>query len=234
MAYLLGEAWGQDLSEDSKDALPTLRNEENQVFLVTVYHGSATATEAYINKERLQLEGNALAFTADEELSGVDNVVVGSGEESAAYVCQNLVLTDGEPFFTPRDFTAVRATYSRTPTRYADGEKGWETIVVPFDGALLADGEEQAYFTSDADNSARYWLKTFSGQSAGATLGFDYEQPDASTSRPLLRAGKPYIIALPGEATWPGYGLDGKINNQPNPKNRSLSAFTLAAFFSSF
>ena len=210
VAYLLGEAWGQDLSEDSKDEFPVMRNEENQVFLVTVYPGSATATKAYINKEGLQLEGNALAFTADEELGAATNVVVGSGGESAAYVCQNLVLTDGEPFFTPRDFTAVRATYSRTPTRYADGEKGWETIVVPFDGALLADGEEQAYFTSDADNSARYWLKTFSGQSAGATLGFDYEQPDASTSRPLLRAGKPYIIALPGEATWPGYGFDGK------------------------
>ena len=210
VAYLLGEAWGQDLSEESKDQLPVMRNKENQVFLVTVYPGSATATEAYINKEGLQLEGNALAFTADEELSGVDNVVVGSGEESGSYTCQQLVLTDGEPFFTPRDFTAVRATYARTPARYTDSEKGWETIVVPFDGVLLADGEEQTYFTSDADNSARYWLKTFSGQSAGTTLGFDYEQPDLSTSRPLLRAGKPYIIALPGEATWPGYGLDGK------------------------
>lgn len=210
VAYLLGEAWGQTLSGTQKDALPVMRNDDNQVFYVTIYHDNTTAKEGYINKVDLLLQDNDLAFTPDEELKDVPNVVVGSAHDGTAYTCQELVLTDGKPFYTPRAFTAVEATYTRTPAHYADGQKGWETIVVPFDGVLTANGEAQAYFTSDDDNKAQYWLKTFSGQSSGNTLGFSYEQPDEATFHFLLRAGKPYIIALPGEATWPGYGFDGK------------------------
>ncbi len=69
---------------------------------------------------------NALIYaTPDTDFSRIQvnsnsNTVVGD-------VCENLVLTDGQPFGTDRDFTANTVTYSRTVPA-----AGWYSLCLPF------------------------------------------------------------------------------------------------------
>ena len=128
------------------------------------------------------------------------NIVVKSGE---AYTCANLVLTDGADFYTPYDFTAAQATYSRQPKVYADGSKGWETLCLPFGGQLQVDGTPLTPVTTGAEGG--YWLRRLTGVS-GTTLLFSSYETGADAS---IKAGVPYIIALPG-SEFEGESLEGK------------------------
>lgn len=78
---------------------------------------------------------NGLVYTNSvNSLSGIDNNIVKDG------ICANLVLTDGYPFTTTKNFEATKATY--TMTSIADGKFG--TLVLPFAAQLPADGKAYA------------------------------------------------------------------------------------------
>lgn len=116
-------------------------------------------------------------------------------------VAAELNLTDGYAFYTPQDFTATTATYTRTFTNGADGTNGWTTIVLPFDVTTVKEGENTIdWFRSDSD-SKNFWLKEFTSES-GSTVNFGY-----ATS---MKANKPYIIAMPGNKWGAKWDLTNK------------------------
>ena len=133
-------------------------------------------------------------------LSGC-NVVKGS-------VAANLSLTDGSDFFTPINFTATKASYTRTFTVAASGKKGWNTLLLPFTPSVIkvddgsVDGKTVDWFHSSSDTGKHFWLRAFTDDGEG-TVNFDY----AST----LAANTPYIIAVPGN----NWGEEWEITGKP-------------------
>ena len=192
------QVWGQAIGTDNYPVLTT--DEAKRVYAAKQYNGSANATELYTNASGISLpEGNALLVIEDAVSATTGtNIVVKSGE---AYTCANLVLTDGADFYTPYDFTAAQATYSRRPQVYADGSQGWETLCLPFGGQLQVDGTSLTPVTTGEEGG--YWLRRLTGVS-GTTLLFSSYETGAS-----IEAGVPYIIALPG-SEFEGESLEGK------------------------
>ena len=142
VAWLLGEGWGQTIGTDNYPVLDA--DGTKRVYAVTLYQGSDAADARYLNSNSTfpTLTGNAIALVdADSPFKTGTNIVVKDGD---SYTCAELVLTDGEDFYTPVKFTATKATYTRRPSVWAknDGSgSGWETICLPFSGTLYA-GEE--------------------------------------------------------------------------------------------
>lgn len=113
---------------------------------------------------------NGLVYTNSvNSLSGIDNNIVKDG------TCANLVLTDGYPFTTTKNFEATKATY--TMTAIADGKFG--TLVLPFAAQLPADGKAYAL---DGE------LNVIDGELVGSAV----------TS---LAANKPVLVTKAGEYT---------------------------------
>lgn len=113
---------------------------------------------------------NGLVYTNSvNSLSGIDNNIVKDG------TCANLVLTDGYPFITTKNFEATKAKY--TMTAIADGKFG--TLVLPFAAQLPTDGKAYAL---DGE------LNVIDGELVGSAV----------TS---LAANKPVLVTKAGEYT---------------------------------
>ena len=114
------------------------------------------------------------------------NVVCGT-------VARKLTLSDGYDFFTPIAFTAADATYTRKFTLAADGNKGWNTLLVPFTVEKVScpinseTAEEVTWFKTDA-GSGNFWLRAFCSDRDGS-VAFGYTEK--------IAANTPYIIAVP-------------------------------------
>ena len=204
VAYLLGEGWGQTIGTDN---LPVLDAEGlKQIYAITLYNGTNEADNRDLNSNGTfpTLTGNAIAIVdaGSPFATGNNNIVVKDGD---TYTCANLVLRDRESFYTPVEFTAGNATYSRNPWVWADGENGWETICLPFSGTLYED--EQPAQPVDLDtNSGDYWLRNFTDFETPNTLKFS--SPQTATGD-MIEAGRPYLIALPGRA-FPSNNMQSK------------------------
>lgn len=204
VASLLGDAWGQNIGSDGSPVLDS--NGSTKVYAITIYNGTSIAETSYHNSSySISLTGNAIAIVdAGSPFSG-KNIVVKDGD---SYTCDNLVLTDGEDFYTPVPFTATKATYTRTPSVWAknDGSgSGWETLCLPFSGTLYAGGDAKQP-VDVASNNGAYWLRSLTGFTEPNTLIF---ASPATAADNQIEAGKPYIIALPGN-TFSGESLEGQ------------------------
>ena len=205
VASLLGDAWGQNIGSDGLPVLDS--NGSTKVYAITVYNGTSIAETSYHNSGySISLTGNAIAIVdAGSPFSG-NNVVVKDASDN--YTCDNLVLTDDADFYTPVAFTATNATYTRTPSVWAtnDGSgSGWETICLPFSGTLYADDVAKQP-VDVASNNGAYWLRSLTRFTEPNTLIF---ASPATAADNQIKAGVPYIIALPGN-TFGGESLEGK------------------------
>ena len=136
-------------------------------------------------------------------LSGKNVVVEGTAE--------TLTLTDGYPFFTPADFEATSASYSRT---FTVGNKkrvggGWQSVVLPFTVSTVKNGEETINWFKNANDDASFWVYQLNGEKSG-----DYDTYDLNfvyNNAESMEANKPYIMAVPDES-WAGaqFSLVGK------------------------
>ena len=121
------------------------------------------------------------------------NVVLGA-------VAPELSLTAGHPFFTPVDFTAQRATFTRSLE--PAGEKGysWSTIVLPFaPQRVLAQGAEMSWRHAPAGRSQQVMvLELVEEDAAASELIFDYASE--------LHSCRPYLVAL-GRGVAPAGGM---------------------------
>ena len=115
----------------------------------------------------------------------------------------NIVLTDGNDFYTPIDFTATKISYTRTFTTGADGAgNGWNTIILPFDVTAVKQGSKSiGWFTSSSDTDKDFWLYQFLGDGKG-TVNFDHTS--------IMMANTPYLIAMPSDHWGAAYDLTDK------------------------
>lgn len=109
---------------------------------------------------------NALFYASEDAVPANDNVIVGG-------VCNNLVLTDGQPFSASTAFKAEAVTYERTLTAGAYG-----TVVLPF--------------TPNEETAKAYSFYTFTGMSNGKMNFDEVTTPAANT---------PYIVINNGGVT---------------------------------
>ena len=198
VASLLGDGWGQTIGTDNYPVLTTDANKK--VYAYKMYQGQSQSTETgYANNNGnvdldLASHPNTIAvFEASGTFSG-KNIVVKDGN---SYTCAELVLADGADFYTPVKFTATNATYTRTPSVWAknDGSgSGWETICLPFSGTLYA-GDVAKQPVDVASNNGAYWLRSLTGFETPNMLIF---ASPATAAENQIKAGMPYIIALPG------------------------------------
>lgn len=205
VASLLGDAWGQNIGSDGSPVLDS--NGSTKVYAITIYNGTSIAETSYHNSSySISLTGNAIAIVdAGSPFSG-NNVIVKDASDS--YTCAELVLTDGADFYTPVKFTATNATYTRTPSVWAknDGSgSGWETLCLPFSGTLYA-GEEAKEPVDLESNNGAYWRRSLTGFETPNTLIF---AGPATAAENQIEAGKPYLIALPGN-TFGDESLEGQ------------------------
>jgi hypothetical protein len=123
------------------------------------------------------------------------NVVKGTTAEE-------IVLSDGNEFYAPIDFTATEISYTRTFTLAANGSYGWSTILLPFDVETVKVGEKTVdWFHHSADTGKNFWLRAFTGDGTGRVY-FDY----AST----FSANTPYLIAVPDDRWGEEWQMTGK------------------------
>ena len=147
-------------------------------------------------------EPNCLFIIGDGETAptGVGNTIVKSG---STYTADNITLTDGNDFYSPIDFTATNIEFTYDNDRWADGTKGWNTIMLPFDvSSVTANGTAIDWFHSGSDTDKQFWLKEFVSDEPGV-VNFDYVSG-------TMKANTPYIIALPGNHWGSEYNLSGK------------------------
>lgn len=202
VASLLGDAWGQNIGSDGSPVLDS--NSSTKVYAITIYNGTSIAETSYHNRGySIPLTGNAIAIVdAGSPFSGT-NIVEKDGDNN--YTCAELVLTDDADFYTPVKFTATKATYTRMPKVWANGESGWETLCLPFSGTLYA-GEEAKEPVDVASNNGAYWLRSLTGFTEPNILIF---ASPATAADNQIEAGMPYIIALPGN-TFGSESLEGQ------------------------
>ena len=237
VASLLGEGWGQTIGPDDYPVLDA--DGTKRVYAVTLYQGSDAADARYLNSNGTfpTLTGNAIALVdADSPFKTGTNIVVKDGD---SYTCAELVLTDGADFYTPVAFTATNATYTRTPSVWAtnDGSgSGWETLCLPFSGTLYADDVAKQPVLTDL--AGDYWLRSLTDFETPNTLIFA-SGSIATAADHQIKAGVPYIIALPGE-TFGGESLQGQTisvrgtNVTVTNEAQSVAAGSMFAFTGTF
>ncbi|MBV8040306.1 hypothetical protein HF895_12545 [Bacteroides sp. AN502] len=237
VASLLGEGWGQTIGKDDYPVLDA--DGTKRVYAVTLYQGSDAADARYLNSNGTfpTLTGNAIALVdADSPFKTGKNIVVKDGN---SYTCAELVLTDAADFYTPVLFTATKATYTRSPKVWATkggSGSGWETLCLPFSGTLYAgDVAKQPVLT---DLAGDYWLRSLTDFKTPNTLIFA-SGSTATAADNQIKAGVPYIIALPGN-TFSGESLEGQTisvrgtNVTVTNEAQSVAAGSMFAFIGTF
>ena len=101
-----------------------------------------------------------------------------------------LTLQDGYDFFTPVPFTATNVSYTRTFSLAANGNSGWNTILLPFSVSSISCQVIGTvdWFHGYFDTGKNFWVRAFT-QDAPGTVIFDYAEE--------MAAYTPYIIAVP-------------------------------------
>ncbi len=152
--------------------------------------------------ETAGLNPNCLVYLAYGGPTAMRNGVYGYDTRTAP----KIELTDGHDFYCPIPFTADEISYTRTPDVWADGAKGWETILLPFDveGATgyQASLSGPIHPVSGAGNGY-FWLRELTGSSNG-------EVNFQSTANGSMTANTPYIIAFPGDVLGRNNSLQGE------------------------
>ena len=185
---------------------------------IKTYAADGTETIVY-NTSNVTTPDDALALDVSQ-VSSVTSVTPNSNPNTLYFVgssvpsgltgknvvqngtCATLTLTDGNGFYSPVDFTATKATYTRQFTQAATGTGGWSTIVVPFNVSTVKQGSKVIdWFHSGSDTGKNFWLKQFSSDGVGS-VNFSYAT--------ALNANTPYIIAVPGNS----YGAEWNLTNK--------------------
>ncbi len=216
IAYIMD--WGQDLSVPdpypypySYAYKPSTGEAGIHVYQVKKYTKKGDPNIVYVNSTLEAEQGSNALYFCDAEIPGLGgrNIV---NLIDGAYHCEELQLTEEVDFYTPVDFIAEKASYTRTPKVYADGQSGWETIVLPFDvtkyeasinGVIVPFWNSSATEPASSTNlnaDGAFWVKYHSGSQS---------EPNATTGRvlfdflresPNMKANVSYIIAFPGQS----------------------------------
>lgn len=213
------KTWSIDGEESTEWVLPTyasnrytyaLDAQDKVAIDITNFEGVMTNSNTDRYSFAASSNPNALYFMSAEAknklsttLNGKNVVVDGTADV--------LTLTDGYPFYTPKDFEATSASYSRT---FTIGNKkrvggGWQSVVLPFTVSTVKNGENAIKWFKSSNDDASFWVYQLEGEIVG-----DYDTYDLNfvyNSTESMEANKPYIMAVPDES-WAGaqFSLVGK------------------------
>ena len=158
-------------------------------------------------------------FFFNEEMTeapeGMTNVIAGD-KALTDITLQGGTTINYCPFFCPKDIqlNGHKAEFTRPSWSWADGKSGWNTIVLPFDAQLTADGEVLSPYQYTNKIDQRYIAKNILGYWLGTITSADNESVTTEQiyKESTLTANHPYIISLPGEFfyTLSGNGVSTK------------------------
>ena len=148
---------------------------------------------------------NCLKFIPEDATvpDGWSNVIVGT-KAATDIVLYEGTADDVHPFHNPTAFSldGHKAIYTCPSSKWADGKSGWQTIILPFDAVLQADGVTIAPYQYNTRLCERYINKGILGywllkvddatNTDGVSTSFVYVDNK-------LEANKPYLFALPGK-----------------------------------
>ncbi len=161
---------------------------------------------------------NCLFFfneSVTEAPEGMTNVIAGD-KALTDITLKGGTTTNYCPFFCPKDIqlNGHKAEFTRPSWSWADGKSGWNTIVLPFDAQLTADGEVLSPYQYTNKIDQRYIAKNILGYWLGTITSADNESVTTEQiyKESTLTANHPYIISLPGEFfyTLSGNGVSTK------------------------
>ena len=169
-----------------------------------------TTTATLPTVDRSSANPNLLVYVSqDASLSG-DNVVKGSQAE-------NILLTDGHPFYAPTPFTATHISYTRTAEGTYDQQqgKGWSTLMLPFaaTGCKTTIGGTATPLT---------WYKGNGSTAQPDITLMDFQYENGSTiefghAGETLQAHRPYLFGTPatirGQQTLKGQSITFTADN---------------------
>lgn len=148
---------------------------------------------------------NCLFFfneSVTEAPEGMTNVIAGD-KALTDITLKGGTTTNYCPFFCPKDIqlNGHKAEFTRPSWSWADGKSGWNTIVLPFDAQLTADGEVLSPYQYTNKIDQRYIAKNILGYWLGTITSADNESVTTEQiyKESTLTANHPYIISLPGE-----------------------------------
>lgn len=129
-------------------------------------------------------------------------------------VSQLAELTEGYPFYCPKEFKAESISYTRDFTKVTgiDGDcAGWETIALPFavETVSHAKGELKPFSVDPETEQLRYWLY--------APDAYEWLRADE------IQAYRPYLIAMPNNpAYYEPFNVGGTVTF--SAKNATVAA----------
>lgn len=149
---------------------------------------------------------NCLFFfneSVTEAPEGITRNAIAGDKALTDIILQGGTSTNYCPFFCPKDIqlNGHKAEFTRASWSWADGKSGWNTIVLPFDAQLEADGEVLSPYRYTTNIGTRYiatetlgyWLATITRANDDNVL------TEIIYKDKTLSANRPYIISLPGE-----------------------------------
>lgn len=135
------------------------------------------------------------------------NVVYKGGKAYTNFVLEEGKFNIGNNFYytyeSPMDIDLgdKRATFTPIVNTYGNGVGGWNTITLPFTGALQvkgdADDDYKTVYPATSSFQGFYWLRGYKG-GTGKAVSFGVVNDVDKTTGEALQANTPYIIALPG------------------------------------
>jgi len=158
-------------------------------------------------------------------ITGMDKNIIIDG------VAEEVILSDGHPFYTPIDFVAKKISYTRIFDIGAGrtGFGGWNTIVLPFDVQKVSvetNGNERVidWFRSNDDTMKNFWMKEFYSDSQ-KTLYYAYLNE--------IVACRPYLINVPNS----DWGNNNDLTGKPitfSSENVNVSSDNIATISGDF
>lgn len=119
---------------------------------------------------------------------GIGNTVIQDGD---TYQAENIMLTDGNAFYSPIEFLADKVVFNYQWTAPGNGVDGYNTLMLPFDvSQVTADGTPIDWAHSAGDTGKQFWLKAFSSDDQ-AVVNF------SSVTGTSMTANTPYLVAFP-------------------------------------
>ena len=129
---------------------------------------------------------------SDKEITG-DNII-----DLKTCTANRIVLQSNNIFKCPVSFTATKAQFTYTPSVWANGFGGWETLCLPFEASAFKASESGYISPILLGAYGDFWLRQFVGASSKA-LYF------SSTLDGTMKANTPYLLAFPGTVMGSGH-----------------------------
>ena len=158
---------------------------------VAIYDGmDENLTEAMMKDG---MNPNCLYYIfSDKEITG-DNII-----DLKTCTANRIVLQSNNIFKCPVSFTATKAQFTYTPSVWANGFGGWETLCLPFEVSAFKASESGYISPILLGAYGDFWLRQFVGASSKA-LYF------SSTLDGTMKANTPYLLAFPGSVMGNGH-----------------------------